>query len=124
MELGFIDLYFDKHNIINAESIPPTNAHITTTTGLYMVTALAEDVVPCMPAPKHIMPTVAPNEAPCEIPSVDDDASGFLKTLCITLPAIARSIPATIAVAILGSLMLNTIDSDILSPFPKRQFIT
>ena len=114
-------LYFDSAKIITAEIIPPTKAHPTTTAGSYIVMALAEDDVPCIPAPRHIIPMVAPNEAPCDTPSVEAEARGLRRTLCITLPDIASSIPTSTAVTILGILILNTIELVIASPLPRKQ---
>ena len=50
------------------------------------------------PASMKMMARDAPNAAALDRPRVNGDASGFLRMLCITAPAIPRAAPAAIAV--------------------------
>ena len=77
-----------------------------------MVTAEAAAADPCTPAPNTIIAKAAPKADPCETPSVEEDARGFLKTLCITAPAIARADPIIVAVRALGNLIPQIIRSN------------
>ena len=62
------------------------------------------------------MATAAPNDAPCDTPSVDAEASGFLSTFCITHPLIASAMPTTAAVASFGMRTFHIIVSVRISP--------
>ena len=57
------------------------------------------------------MATVAPNDAPEEIPVVYGSASGFFIMLCMTAPHAARPIPTMAPVITRGSLVSHTIKS-------------
>lgn len=78
----------------------------------------------CIPAPKTIIAKDVPNAAPWEIPRVDAEASGLRKMLCIAQPTVARPIPATIAVTILGIRILNTTVDACLLPCQISVMIT
>ena len=56
-----------------------------------------------VPVPRIMTENAAPKAAAWEIPRVNGEPSGFLRTDCIPAPAIARPIPATIAASACGS---------------------
>ena len=57
---------------------------------------------PTIAPPPRTIPRAAPNAAALEIPRVYGEPSGFLRTHCITVPAIPSPKPARIPQAILG----------------------
>lgn len=73
-----------------------------------------------MPALKTIIADAAPKAAPCDTPSVEDEASGLRKILCITQPVTDNPMPATIAVTMRGKRILNTIISVFGEPRPHK----
>src|SRR5690606_35750805 len=73
-----------------------------------------------MPAPRTMMAKDAPKAAPCAMPKVDAEANGFFSRHCIAQPTVAKPIPASMAVRILGKRWLKTIIDACLLPRPNR----
>ena len=105
--------------ITTVESAPNTKAQSVTIYGLSMVTADAADAEFTTPPPTTMMPSAAPKAAPCDTPSVDADARGFLSTHCMTAPEVAKIAPTRIAAVTLGSRMPIITVWDWSSPRPK-----
>lgn len=64
--------------------------------------ANAEPVMDRSPAPERVA-VAAPSDAPALTPIMWGSAKGFLNTLCICEPAMARAAPARMAVAARGA---------------------
>ena len=113
----------------NAESATPTRMmlsgvanpnleNINTTTLDVMAPMNAQSAMTLIPTPEEEprtpgmtirIATVAPNAAPCEMPTVEAEASGFSRTLCNAAPANAKPAPETIAHTVRGSLIDCTV---------------
>ena len=118
--LGVDSLIRESMSMAIVVIIPPANAQIDTAYGLEMLRA----VLTWEPAPRNTIATAAPNDAPWETPSVDADASGFLRTFCIMHPHIERAVPTAMAAAIRGSLTFHNIEFICLEPCPDTVFRT
>jgi len=94
------------------------------TTGFEIFRASLKELA-ITPLPRIITEKAAPKAAAWAMPRVNGDARGFLKTDCITAPALARPAPATTAVRVCGSLMFQMINSICLEPeWSRRVLIT
>ena len=94
------------------------------TAPIYAPVNASKNMTPLSPVTIAI---AAPNAAPELIPSTDGSAIGFLKTPCITQPTEAKAPPISIAVSVLGTLILPMIVSVVLassSPLPVKYLIT
>ena len=70
------------------------------------------------PASKKTMAKAAPNAAPCETPSVEDEARGLRSTFCMTHPARLKAAPTTTAAVSLGRRIEKRIVRVAESAFP------
>lgn len=73
-----------------------------------------------LPAPKQIIATAAPKDAPWETPRVEAEANGLRRTFCITHPDMARAAPTTTAAAMRGIRTFQMMVRVSRLPYPTR----
>ena len=118
MVSGVAPRIFVMARMMTVVSMDRINAIPVVRYGLLMTTA-STMLLPVIPASKMRIPTAAPNAAALESPSVNGDASGFLRTDCMATPATARPAPAAIAVSACGILMFQiTLSIRLVPPGP------
>ena len=80
---------------------------------------MASAVWLCRPAPRQMMATGAKGRS-WETPRVDDEASGFRSTFCMTHPTAASPMPPATAVTTRGRRKFHTTVLDCRVPLPNR----